>query len=314
MTGTPTSSRSYLLSISLAEIGKLVTSLFPDVRPVDIHDRNVLYSFQTDGEHQMFLILKILLPNKLKIKQFVKAISWPKIKNESMVTRSGRRVEWFILLSHENYIEVSEDFVDKCMRFAEKCISNRVPKAIISGTVTQPIAQYFRMKEANPHYIETNSKLFLLNIERNVLVYTSVDTTEIRISCENKKPQVSSLSGRGVLEITKGCEVSSQFFTLNFPQQLGTLNYQNLLKIDESFYTNIHIWNTSALNMRVTLKPIPNLDANSIVKPMSVHDLPFKYIAVFAIMISSFCFSSCCCLLMVSFCRYPINNTLETHV
>ena len=131
LTGTPTSSRSYLLSISLGEIGKLVTSLFPDVRPVDIHDRNVLYSFQTDGEHQMFLILKILLPNKLKIKQFVKAISWPKIKNDSMVTRSGRRVEWFILLSHKNYIEVSEDFVDKCMRFADKCISYTVPKAII---------------------------------------------------------------------------------------------------------------------------------------------------------------------------------------
>ena len=136
------------------------------MRPVDIHDRNVLYSFQTDGKHQMFLILKILLPNKLKIKQFVKAISWPKIKNDSMVTRSGRRVEWFILLSHENYIEVSEDFVDKCMRFADKCISYSVPKAIISSTVTQHIAQYFRMKETNPHYIESNSKLFLLNIEK----------------------------------------------------------------------------------------------------------------------------------------------------
>ena len=143
-----------------------------------------------------------------------------------MVTRSGRRVEWFILLSHENYIEVSEDFVDKCMRFADKCISYTVPKAIISGTVTQHIAQYFRMKETNPRYIESNSKLFLLNIEKNVLIYTSVNTTEIRISCENKKPHVSSLIGRGVLKITNGCEVSLQFFLLNSPQRLDTFNYQ----------------------------------------------------------------------------------------
>ena len=146
------------------------------------------------------------------------------------------------------------------------------------------------------------------------MIYTSVNTTEIRISCENKKPQVSSLIGRGVLKITNGCEVSSQFFTLNSPQQLGTFNYQNFQKFDESFYTNIHIWNTSALNMRVTLKPIPSLDANSIIKPMSVHDLPFRYIAFLVILISSFCFSSCCCLLMISFCRYPFSNTLETHV
>ena len=45
LTGTPTLSRSYLLSISLAEVGKkLISSLFPKVRPADIHDRQTAIS------------------------------------------------------------------------------------------------------------------------------------------------------------------------------------------------------------------------------------------------------------------------------
>ena len=208
LTGTPISSRSYLLSISLPEIRKLITTLFPEVRLADIHDRNVLYSFQTDGKQQLFLILKILLPNKLKIQQLVKAISWPKIVNDSLVSRSQKQAGWFMLLSSEHYIEVSNELANKCMKFSDKCMSNRVPKAIISGIVPQHIAQYFRMKEASNGFVKSYSKLFLLNIEENTLIYTSLRNTEIRISCENEKPKVSNLIGRGVLKITRGCKVS----------------------------------------------------------------------------------------------------------
>ena len=313
LTGTPISSRSYLLSISLAEVGKLVSSLFPKVRPADIHDRNILYSFQTDGKQQLFLILQILIPNKLEIKQFIKAIPWPNVANNTLISRSRRGEEWFLLLSDENYIEISTELANQCMKSADKCTTNMVPKAIISGMVTHHIAQYFRVKETKNDYIELVSKLFLIYITKNTLIYTSLNTIEIRINCPNKKPQVSNLIGKGVLRITDGCEISSQFFTLNPPTQMGTLTYQNFPKLDDSFYTNVHTWNTSALNMQFSLEPVPTLETNILFKSSSFFDLPIKYFAIFAFILTIFCCGTCFCF-TVTFCRIPISRSMETNV
>ena len=137
-------------------------------------------------------------------------------------------------------------------------MSNRVPKAIISGILPLHIRQYFGMKEASNGFAKLYSKSFLLNIEKNTLIYTSLRNTEIRISCENKKPNVSSLIGRGVLKITKGCKISSQFFILNYMQQLGTLEYQNSLNFRDTSFSSIHTWNTSVLDTSVSLNPIPS--------------------------------------------------------
>ena len=219
-----------------------------------------------------------------------------------------------MLLSSEHYIEVSNELANKCMKFSDKCMSNSVPKAIISGFVPQHVAQYFGMKEASNGFVKSYSKLFLLNIEENALIYTSLRNAEIRIRCENEKPKISSLIGRGVLKITRGCEVSSQFFTLNYMQQLGTLKYQSSSNLRDTSFSSIHTWNTSMLDTSVSLNPIPSLTPYPSIEPSSLYDLPVEYIVIFTIIISTFCFSFCCCLLLVVFCRYSFNGAVETHV
>ena len=234
--------------------------------------------------------------------------------SDSSVSRTQKQVERFMLLSSEHYIEVSNELANKCMKFSDKCMSNRVPKAIISGIVPQHIAQYFGMKEVSNGFVKSYSKLFLLNIEENTLIYTSLRNTEIRISCENEKPKVSNLIGRGVLKITRGCKVSSQFFTLNHMQQLGTLKYQSSSNFRDTSFSSSHIWNTSVLDTSVTMNPTPALTGYPNIEPSSLYDLPKEYVVILAIIISSFCFSFCCCLMLVVFCRYSFNGAIETHV
>ena len=144
------------------------------------------------------------------------------------------------------------------------------------------------------------------------MIYTSVRPVEIRITCVNKKPQVSNLIGRGILKITKGCKISSSFFTLTPARELGSLNYNASPKLGDLFYQNVHAWNTSYLNFSVALKPIPKITQSVRPIPLPLSELPMEFLSILALLLILFCVISCCCLMICK--RNHRNRTLETYL
>lgn len=313
LTGRPKSTRSYLLSMSLPEIKRVIKFSFPRVRSSDIKDPNILYSFQAVKGGQLFLILKVLLPNELKIHYFVRSLRWPKISNKTLVARGHNEMEWFMLLSQEKYVESTSDFIDGCRSYADRCTTDLIPKTIISGRVPPFISQYFKIAKDAGTDVTVDSKLFLVNIGGSYLAYTSILPVEIRITCFNKKPQVSSLIGRGLLHITKGCKVSSPYFTVLSPQQLGSLNYQSQPIIGDTYYSNIHVWNTSRVDFSVTLSPIPKIKKVFDFERDSQFRFPSQLSFMIAIIFAMFCIIILC---FIAFAckRCSYHRSIETNV
>ena len=313
LTGTPKSTRSYLLSMSLPEIKQVITHSFPSVRPSEIKDPNILYSFQVIEGGELFLILKVLIQNELKIQYFVKSLLWPRISNNTLTAVSHRSSEWFILLSQEKYIESTQEFVNECRRYADKCNTELIPKTIISGRVPPPIAQYFKIEEDVVPNIKLNLKLFLVTVGGNYLAYTSIFPVEIRITCINKKTLVSNLTGRGLLHITNGCKVSSPYFTILSPKQLGSLKYHSIPTVGNTYFGDIHVWNTSSLDFSVTLKPITKLETKFGSGRNTHFYLPIYFILVLVVIGTMGCTVLCCYTFFV-FNRHIQSRPIETHV
>ena len=313
LTGAPTSTRSYLLSMSLSEIREVVISSLRDVRPSEINDPNILYSFQAVKGGKLYLILKILLRNKLTIKYFVKALPWPKIANDTLVAKNNKICEWFIIFSQDRYIESTPEFVGECREYPHRCVTQSVPKTIISGRVPLVIAQYFNIDKGVDTHVALESKLFLTDIGGDYLVYTSLLPIEIQVTCLNKKAQVSSIIGRGLLHITDDCEVSSPFFTILSPTQLGSVKYNPLLSVSDMHYRDTHIWDTSKLEYHVTLAPIPKSGENINYKNISEPWLPLGWFFIFlSILILTVIIL--CCFLTIACTNCNRNRVNESYV
>ena len=291
LTGLPTSARSYLLSISVPEIVNLVTKLHRNVRANDITDENILYSFQSTTEGKLYMILRLLLPNKVRIRSFVKATAWPRITNNSLVVRDGAGSKTFIYLTGSNYIEIDPLWIHRCLNSAELCFTEKIPRRIISGEASAVVSQYFDMNESEHEirFTKIYRRSFLMDIAGSHLAYTTLDPMEAKMECGKEDSKIINLTGKGVLKIKHGCQTSSPFFTMNTPADLGLISLPENDFAQKVSFNGAPLWNTSRKNEGTKLDYTrkkgytPNRSRKSIIDPLFKMGLIYATIIGFTV-------------------------------
>ena len=257
LTEKPTSNRSYMLLMNLPEIKHVIISAYPRIRIGDINDNNILYSFQVSQEGQIYFILQVLLPNSLRIKNFVNVINWPKISNNSLMAKSSNFDQWYILLTDDYFVETTLVWIQQCIQFPESCFTDAIPMKVVSGMLNPAMSQYFDIKAKRQESIKMGKPVFIMSLGQNFLVYTTIEPIEIRINCERRKSETVNLIGRGLHEIINGCRVSSPFLSMILPQEVGSINYTTFSTPSNLRYENVHFWNTSHFESEMKLDSLP---------------------------------------------------------
>ena len=142
LTGRPTSARSYLLSIRLTEISSIIVSKVHNINPTDILDRNVLYSFQVTPRGHLYMVMKVLLPNRIRILDFVQATIWPKLIDNKLAVDTTVPYDSFLSLSEEHFVEVSSAWINECLEDPDRCYTDVVPRRIMSEGIPPLVEQF----------------------------------------------------------------------------------------------------------------------------------------------------------------------------
>ena len=71
LTGTPSTQRSYTLSMNIQELRRVITSRYKYVSATDVNDENVIFTFQVNDQKELFLISHLLLTSGLNILSFI---------------------------------------------------------------------------------------------------------------------------------------------------------------------------------------------------------------------------------------------------
>ena len=149
------------------------------------------------------------------------------------------------------------EWINHCSLYPGNCYLDGIPIRIISGKVPCSVSQYFGEISTNCQYEKLEDQLFLTRVGNRV-AYTTLKEISIEIVCESKDRSIRNLTGRGILTLDSDCELSSPFFTMNQPRQLGTsriLTSEAGVKLDSS---SLHLINISDRVEPLRLQRRPN--------------------------------------------------------
>ena len=149
------------------------------------------------------MVMKVLLPNRIRILDFVQATIWPKLIDNKLAVDTTVPYDSFLSLSEEHFVEVSSAWINECLEDPDRCYTDVIPRRIMSEGIPPLVEQFFRMGKGNARYSFSSSKVFLMMIGKNKLIFTLSNPIEVKIDCGFRKNEIRNISGRGVLQIEK---------------------------------------------------------------------------------------------------------------
>ena len=159
LTGSPSIQRSYFLVTSLEEISSIITEKYKFIRSEDVIYSNMIYFFQITENGDLFMILKLLLPNKLRIIDFIEIVPWPKILRVTLqIPDTDYRC--VVKLNEQHFISATPTWTNQCIQSSKNCLSSSVPLRISSNKTSCEISQFYDIKPVDCQYIYLESKLF----------------------------------------------------------------------------------------------------------------------------------------------------------
>ena len=130
-----------------------------------------LSRYITLREH-LYMAMKILLPNKIRISDFVKAVSWPKLIGKKLAVDTTVPYDSFLCLSEGHFVETSSSWVDECIKDPDGCYTDVIPRRVISEGIPPLVEQFFGIGNRNARYSFSSSKVFLMALGKSKLIYT----------------------------------------------------------------------------------------------------------------------------------------------